>query len=116
MTVELKPCPFCGGTDSEDNATQQAGLYLVSFKSAIGKTAYRVECQCGVMGPSDLDQRVAATSWNRRAPSTLEAELEKAREALERIAAYGTVAGMHDHDRDSVLRNIARAALSHNEG
>lgn len=47
---------------------------------------------------------------------SLEAELEKAREALERIAAYGTVAGMHDHDRDSVLRNIARAALSHKEG
>lgn len=55
--------------------------------------------------------------WDGK-PSEVErltAELAKAREALERIAKWGTVAGMHEQDRDEKLRNIARAALQPEE-
>lgn len=39
----------------------------------------------------------------------------KMRKALERIAAPGTVAGMHEQDRDTKLQQIARAALQGEE-
>ena len=41
-----------------------------------------------------------------------ETELAKAREALERIASPGTVAGMHEQDRAEKLQGIASAALA----
>jgi len=61
MSEELKPCPFCGGTN------------IVLFKIRDGK---RVGCaDCGAAarqtfhGPNgDTDQR-AASRWNTRAPA-----------------------------------------------
>lgn len=62
----LLPCPFCAGTDSEDNACQMAKVVIRSFNSVIGKRAYRVECGCGAIGPPDLDFWKARENWNRR--------------------------------------------------
>ncbi|QIG76680.1 hypothetical protein EVC28_056 [Rhizobium phage RHph_I1_23] len=76
MSEQLKPCPFCGATDSEDNATQQAGVHLVSFKSPVGKPAHRVECQCGSAGSAHIGPMSAMALWNRRAddPQSMSSE------------------------------------------
>lgn len=63
--MEVKPCPFCGATDSEDNAVQEAGVVCTSFKSPVG-LAWRVECNCGAHGAADLDYFKAIQKWNRR--------------------------------------------------
>ena len=65
----LLPCPFCGATDNEDNATQQAGVVLTQFKSPIGRPAHRVECQCGASGAAHLGAIGAIELWNRRHPA-----------------------------------------------
>lgn len=64
--VELKPCPMCGMTDSDDNATQESGLSVQPFKSPAGGEACRVQCVCGASGPSAREDWQAASSWNRR--------------------------------------------------
>lgn len=74
---ELIPCPFCGGTDSTDNACQMAKIATRSFKSAIGKTAYQVECGCGAKGPADLVWGKANAAWNTRTPAVPLQEGEK---------------------------------------
>lgn len=56
----------------------------------------------------EADEKAAVSVEDYQA---LEAELAKAREALTKIAAWGTVAGIHEQDRDGKLRDIARAAL-----
>jgi len=66
VSDRLLPCPFCGGTDSEDNACQMAKVVTRSFMSAIRKTAYRVECGCGASGPADLVWGKAREMWNAR--------------------------------------------------
>lgn len=60
------PCPFCGGTDSEDNACQMAKVVTRQFRSAIGVPAYRVECGCGAQGPAKLDWIDAERAWDTR--------------------------------------------------
>lgn len=64
--VELKPCPMCGMTDSDDNATQESGLHVQPFKSPAGGKACRVQCACGVSGPSAREDWQATSAWNRR--------------------------------------------------
>lgn len=63
----LAPCPFCDGTDSEDNACQMAAVEIHAFRSPIGKTAYRVDCSCGASGAPDLVWSKARELWNTRA-------------------------------------------------
>lgn len=60
-------CPFCGATDSTDNACQSAGVITRMFKSAIGVPAFRVECCCGAQGPAKLDWMDAEGAWDKRA-------------------------------------------------
>lgn len=62
----LKPCPMCGMTDSADSATQESGLHIQSFRSPAGGDACRVQCACGVSGPSSREDWQAAEKWNRR--------------------------------------------------
>lgn len=62
----LATCPFCGGTDSEDNACQMAAVETHAFRSPIGKTAYRVDCSCGASGAPDLVWSKARELWNTR--------------------------------------------------
>lgn len=79
MSENLLPCPFCGHDASEDNAIQEAGVYLTEFKSVIGKRAYHVKCVCGVTGAADLDPMKAMAAWNRRAPSPAKQAEEQTR-------------------------------------
>lgn len=51
----LKPCPFCGQSDT---------LYFLS--NGIG--SHSVGCNCGGEGPLGEDESEAAALWNRRAP------------------------------------------------
>lgn len=52
----LKSCPFCGGkatvTDFIDMQEE--------------KLAYRVECDCGVIGSPAENEQEAIEAWNRR--------------------------------------------------
>jgi Lar family restriction alleviation protein len=64
--MKLEPCPFCGGTDSEENACQMAKVVLRLFKSAVNKTAFRVECGCGAHGPATVGYDAAGHAWNNR--------------------------------------------------
>jgi Lar family restriction alleviation protein len=54
--VELKPCPFCGGTPvMADNIETMRSL------------SYFVRCACGARFASALSVSAAAEMWNRRA-------------------------------------------------
>lgn len=68
MSKGLKPCPFCGRIDSEDNPTQSSAIHATIFRSPLGKRAYRVECCCGASGSASLDILEAVNAWNLRAP------------------------------------------------
>jgi Lar family restriction alleviation protein len=50
--MELKPCPFCGGTP---------------WITWLGVCAARAECDCGAEGPFGNDDAEAAQLWNERA-------------------------------------------------
>lgn len=78
---ELLPCPFSGHDASEDNAIQEAGVYLAEFKSVIGKRAYHVKCVCGVTGAADLDPIKAMSFWNTRLSPFPPQEHRKANDA-----------------------------------
>jgi hypothetical protein len=80
---EIVQCPFCGGTDSEDNATQQAALYCVQVKAATGQRAYQVQCNCGAKGSIELHHLNALAKWNHRVPIPTEPVERKAIEAAE---------------------------------
>lgn len=69
--AELAACPFCGLTDSIDNATQEAGVSVRPFRSPAGGTACRVECACGASGPSKREGWAATEVWNRRSPQSI---------------------------------------------
>lgn len=62
---ELLACPMCGGTDSDDNAIQEAKLYLHHLNGPLGRY-YRVVCNCGVEGPPGKLHTDAITAWNTR--------------------------------------------------
>jgi hypothetical protein len=65
QAMKLQPCPFCDGTDDEDNACQMAKVVLRPFKSPVG-TAFRVECGCGAKGPPAVGYDAAGQAWNAR--------------------------------------------------
>ena len=78
----LAACPFCGRAASSDNAVQEAAVNIHTFPSPAGGYAYRVQCVCGVLGPSHRHYPSARETWNRRT-SPPPARLE--REAVERM-------------------------------
>lgn len=69
----LKPCPFCGGTDSYDNATMEPKVGFETFVSAMAVMAVKVACACGASGRGFLERddgyRRATEWWNTRALS-----------------------------------------------
>ena len=81
--VEMKPCPFCGGT-----ARKRAALS--GYQTWTGH--YWIECTgCHAQFPerSEADWGAMAEVWNRRATPTADAaEVERYREALERIVQW----------------------------
>ena len=52
MNKELKPCPFCGGTDQR-------------VKSS-GRWGWFVSCRCCAVGPSTASREEAVEAWNKR--------------------------------------------------
>jgi Lar family restriction alleviation protein len=62
--MEIKPCPFCGGT-----------VHTVSTSTAIaGNTLYGVLCVCGAEGPTGDTPDEAAKNWNIRERQAKESE------------------------------------------
>lgn len=59
MTEELKPCPFCGGSDSD---------CFIEDGTGEGQYWYYVECRCCECrsGFYDIDKD-AISAWNTRA-------------------------------------------------
>lgn len=117
----LKPCPFCGGTASRQDLTDDdnAGGSCITCDS------------CGASSPVHFDRKENLyDSWNRRSSSSRE---EVLREALEKIrdhwatdynhakaetemyrGAYGT--GVVDgHRAAAIIAREALAALSQGE-
>lgn len=62
----LKPCPFCGGTDSVDNAVQEAKVVNRQVPTPLRKRGWEVQCECGAKGPRSLDYHESAALWNNR--------------------------------------------------
>lgn len=64
---ELKPCPFCGSTDIEENATA-----VISGRTTESQSGW-VECRtCTAEGPTEEVSegfQPARDAWNRRAPA-----------------------------------------------
>ncbi|MBO4284288.1 MAG: Lar family restriction alleviation protein [Clostridia bacterium] len=57
---ELKPCPFCGGKETDD---------LLSLYMGFGGSEWIVECdRCGAnLGWRNYNREEAIEAWNRRA-------------------------------------------------
>lgn len=78
MNIELKPCPFCGGTaeffarsyKTKDSVRGwEFGIHCIKCGVTIPKTNYLLELQFNRLGGvSELvDERyIAAETWNRR--------------------------------------------------
>lgn len=70
MSIELKPCPFCGGEAYIVPGVYRDGGYI--------ENCAHVKCtKCGANGdtfsecmPFDVVEQVAAEAWNRRAEQT----------------------------------------------
>ena len=61
---ELKPCPFCGGTDIEImhwTTAVKAGPHQIMY------AAFCSNPDCGAFGPWDLGESGAVEAWNKRA-------------------------------------------------
>ena len=109
---ELKPCPFCGGTE-----------LMVVARTCDRRTPYnpadtaypRVWCKCGaeVAGANWGEKPTAIAAWNRRAPDAadkaliadLAAELEEALDGWEEGAQYK---GEYLRDKHGDAEGIAK--------
>lgn len=57
-TVELKPCPFCGG---------KADVLIVPSYLEGGKSGWLVKCLCGCCNQMPhMSKQEAMEAWNRR--------------------------------------------------
>lgn len=61
---ELKPCPFCGGTDIRIDRHAGAGNGIYRR----GEDVYSMCCyQCGATFPNRYKRELLVDAWNRRA-------------------------------------------------
>ena len=68
MTEELKPCPFCGGTN----------VTMARIPTWDTRSWRYVSCRnsdCQAEGPADLRESGAIEKWNTRAVDALESPL-----------------------------------------
>lgn len=65
---ELKPCPFCGGTNQIIEGEDTGSEYFI--------------CDCGADGPGGDDGSMAIKRWNTRAADPVKADLLAALKAL----------------------------------
>lgn len=56
--MNLKPCPFCGGTAAYDNADDRSG----------GKWFACTDCGARMWSPYGISTEVLAERWNKRTP------------------------------------------------
>ena len=69
MSVELKPCPFCG---SGNLRLQKARVFDANDKLT-NDIFYRYECQyCGAWGGGGYTEMSATERWNHRVESQCE--------------------------------------------
>lgn len=96
MSNELKPCPFCGGTD----------LVTRGDDKVVG-----ISCQtCGAFGPNHYDSRF---SWNTR---TQDPDISELVSALEKIANRKKLDGEGWQSEPARMAMTATAALSKFKG
>jgi Lar family restriction alleviation protein len=102
---ELKPCPFCGGSD----------LDSVCYDAR----EWNVCRDCGADGPVASTQAERHTLWNTRPSDNTEKLVEAwkhARPLIEAIAAYeaqhGTVAWIAEEEREAFCSAIMAAAIA----
>lgn len=71
MGEELKPCPFCGGTDIRNVSSRHPGP---SYHLHADDTIFAVNCgDCGASVPNRYRNDLVCETWNRRpAPSSSE--------------------------------------------
>lgn len=93
--IDLKPCPFCGGTD-------------VNLRQHLATNMSWVSCgECGLEAPSETGwtDDIAIEYWNTRAPSD---EIDRAHVAFRALMAK--LADLLDEDRFSDCEEIVRRA------
>ena len=57
---DLKPCPFCGGSDNYP-------ARLIMQEVAWASPVYSIECEnCGALGGVDSNEEAAIKAWNTR--------------------------------------------------
>jgi Lar family restriction alleviation protein len=64
-TQELKPCPFCGESESPRTFEDESGYWNVVCDHTLGKG-------CGSIGCGADDEAEAINNWNRRATADIE--------------------------------------------
>lgn len=70
-SIELKPCPFCGGEASiNDDPTGNGGKPITRGRISLGRL-WSVECdECGADAGYWQDEEIAVLNWNHRAERT----------------------------------------------
>ena len=71
MSIELKPCPFCGGEASiNDDPTGNGGKPIMRGRVGLGRL-WSVECdECGADAGYWQEEGLAVRAWNTRAERT----------------------------------------------
>ena len=86
MSEELKPCPFCGGSE----------IYAEEYEHHPGAVRWRVFC-AGCMAGIDTGTRQsmgqAVQDWNRRAERTCRVEVERRKLSQTQTAVVKTCSG-----------------------
>lgn len=88
---ELKPCPFCGGTDVKlhEQYIENAPGYGYLVYRISHETHLRMDCRASVSG---ADKEKAIAGWNRRTSIELPAAVKLLREAAQlAISNYGNM-------------------------
>lgn len=71
MSIELKPCPFCGGEASiNDDPTGNGGKPIMRGRVGLGRL-WSVECdECGADAGYWQEEWLAVRAWNTRTEMT----------------------------------------------
>ena len=113
--VDLKPCPFCGGSAEIFHKADNVGYFAGSFSA-------HVECtNCQAKSETFLDDKLnsalsfATSYWNQRVdeskyPTTKERELyKKVAENASTIGFYeGFLEGLATHSKDEISERILK--------
>lgn len=65
--IQLKPCPFCGGTEAPEIVETQAGQFIIYCLPECPPVAGGNIIGCGGQVSAMPSMEEAAAAWNRRA-------------------------------------------------